>query len=67
MTSIDSEHIAWLVMYGFYTNRRGFDVEMSLRRINTPSSIQLSKNLCRLLRSLSIARLSSYLPTLKEE
>ena len=38
-------------MHSFYTNRRG--VKKSLRMINTPSAIQLSKNLSRHLRSVS--------------
>ena len=52
LTYIDSEHTAWLVMHSSYTNRRG--VKKSLRMINTPSAqLGLSKNLSRLLRSVS--------------
>ena len=39
------------VMHSSYTNRKG--VEKLLRMINTPSAIQLSKNLSRLLSSIS--------------
>ena len=52
LTSIYSEHAAWLDMHSSYTNRGGV-AKMLL--INTPSSTQLgpSKSLCCLLRSVS--------------
>ena len=48
LTFIDSERT---IMHSSYTNRRG--VKKSLQMINTPSAIQLSKNLSHHLHSVS--------------
>ena len=50
LTSVDSEHTAWLVMHSSYTNIGGVKL---LPMINTPSAIQLLKNLRCLLHSVS--------------